>query len=298
MRSQLAIPTGQLVPGGLNANVVKLDRDSPEFSKQVGALRYQADLGRDTQLESLIVNQESDLLVVSFHGALNRKIYTLPRFERLATLSNTRFSSMFFSDPSLTWDPQIQLSWFTGWEEMNLHKLIAKWIQKAMKDLGCTRAIISGSSGGGFAALQVSRLIPESVALVFNPQTQLDKYYVSGKLRGISSQKKFLEVVYPQLLSVDGELPQDWGEKVGERASALKSYSGPIENCVLYCTSPRDFHHRQHYAPFMKAAEEAGNQDRIHTYEYDDGPGHHPPSTESFLTALEKAVTFTNQDES
>lgn len=286
------MPLEDIAPGGLTAPIVKMDYRQPRFSSELGAMRYQSEVGRGAALDSLVVNKGSDTLVVSLHGALNRKIYTLPRFERLATLKQTNFSSAYFSDPSLHLDPRIQLSWFTGWDGLDLHQIISLWIQRTANALGFEKIIVSGSSGGGFAALQIAAHIPRSLALVFNPQTELDKYYVSGKLSGMSAQENYVNVVYPNLLTADGQIPSEWGQQVGERASAVKRYAKPIDNKVLYCTSPTDFHHRQHFAPFMEAIQRGNNTGNVDVYEYSDGPGHHPPKTETFLTALDQAVNI------
>ena len=279
--------------GGLEAHTLEINSDEPLFSTGIGVCRYKAPLNDGTTLESLIVNKGSDVLVVSFHGALVRKQYELPRFERLATLGESPYSSMYFSDPSLELDRKLELAWFVGPDSINVHELCAQWIRVAAAQLGCNKIIVSGSSGGGFAALQVATYLEDAVALAFNPQTELDQYFVKGDPTRLSAQKAFLRVVYPELYrEIKDSLPAPWGAKLGRRASARSRYAAEVSNRVVYCTSPTDFHHEQHYLPFREAYLQGNAPESLKVIEYLDRPGHRPPSAQTFVEALTHAVEW------
>lgn len=281
----------QIPSGGIDVPVSEVEPSQPSFIAEEGALRYRAKLSDVADLDALLVNKGADTLVVSLHGALQRKHYQLPRFERLATLLEEPVNSMFFSDPSLCLNSRLELAWFTGWEGLNLHELMARWISEAASSIGASRIVISGSSGGGFAALQTATYIPDSLALVFNPQTRLDNYYVKGDPQRTSAQADYLKTVYPQLCGKIDGLPCAWGEKVGDKASAQTVYSKPVANRVHYWTSKNDFHHEQHYLPFIAACKDGKNLPRVKTFEYVDRPGHRPPNQEVFRRALSSATS-------
>lgn len=279
---------------GLNIDPVEVGPGLvPEFLRE-GASRYRRPFENGTYLDALLLDKGADTLIVTFHGALARGKYMLPRFERLATLRNLPVNSLFFGDPALMISDQLELAWFTGWEGIDLHAVIADWVKSAADQLGCSQVILSGSSGGGFAALQISALVEGSVAVVFNPQTRIDRYYVKGNPRNLAAQRRYVEIVHPELLGsggvVDFDFSPGWAAQLGESASVIRRYEGGFSNYVLYCTSPSDFHHEQHYRPFMEAVKAAGGSGRVESYIYDDFVGHNPPKVKTYLAALERGI--------
>ena len=156
-----------LEAGGLNAPRIKVDLIDPVFQIGTGAAIYESELPRDTKLECLAVLGEPGPLVVSFHGALLRKKYQLPRFERLNSLTHLGVNALFFSDPALYLSRRLELAWYTGWAGLELHEIIAEWINKVRQGIGAPTTLLTGSSGGGFAALQTAPFVPDSIAVVF-----------------------------------------------------------------------------------------------------------------------------------
>lgn len=130
----------------------------------LGASKYRCQLPRQTHLDAFLINKQSQVLIVALHGATDRS-KKLPRFEWMRTLRELEYSSLYFSDPCLELDEKLQLSWYTGWNEFDLYPLLAQWITKAASTVKATKILILGSSGGGLASLQISTLIPGSVAL-------------------------------------------------------------------------------------------------------------------------------------
>lgn len=277
----------------LDVNVVG---DAIDFapSDYPGATKFRGKLGRGIGLDAMLVNKESDVLLVALHGATNRKKMQLPRFEYFRTLRGTPYSSMYFSDPALELSPRLELAWFTGWLELDLYPLISEWARRAAAAIGATHIIFLGSSGGGFAALQASTYLPRSLALPFSPQTSIDNYLVQGVRLG--AQRAYMRDVMPQLIPEDGleslQPNQHYFEVLGERASTLLRYSRPQRNLVHYVQNINDPSHiEQHYLPFKETIEASANQSRVEFELQDDLPGHHPPTKEKMLSALEAAVS-------
>lgn len=195
-----AIQLSELEKDGLNAPRVSLDRvaEFPE-TQSLGATQYQHKYSEGPKLDALLVNKGSDTLVVSLHGALNRQRFTLPRYERLRTLTAYSVSSMYFTDPTLYLDDQLQLGWYTGWKGQDVQSHIAEWIIAAQKAVSASKVIISGSSGGGFGALQISSKIPGSLAVVFNPSVYIRGYLNNGEKGAHATERKYVTSVHPEL---------------------------------------------------------------------------------------------------
>lgn len=275
----------EIEQGGANVPVITFE-DAALFAPRTedGAARYAAPLGRGIDLEVLQVNRGSDVLIVAFHGALVRETTILPRFERLATLLNTEHNLLFISDPTLRLGDDLQLSWYTGWAELDLRPILAEWAIKAAKAAGAERIVFMGGSGGGFAALQVSAFVPGSTAVVFNPQTVLTRYLVEGKHMG--PQRRYVRVVMPEMAPVPIEkltLDHDWASSLGERVAAPLTYARPLENQVLYVQNSNDFSHMaDHYKPFRDAVEAGPNASHVR-FSFYDGPNAHVAQTQEVM---------------
>lgn len=296
-----AIQVSELEKGGLNAPRISLDRmaEFPE-AQPLGATQYQYTYPEGPKLDALLVNKGSDTLVVSLHGALNRQRFTLPRYERLNTLLAYPVSSLYFTDPTLYLDDQLQLGWYTGWKGQDVQSHIADWIKAAQKAVSASKVIISGSSGGGFGALQIASKIPGSLAVVFNPSVYVRGYLTNGEKGAHETERKYVTSVHPEfreLVKTNKDLEEnDWSTGLGPEISALETYSSPVQNRVLFCQTPSDWHYDQHYLPFLAAAARGENLARIRVHEYGDRVGHFPPSPIEFRTALEKGLLWVGED--
>ncbi|WP_372699758.1 DapH/DapD/GlmU-related protein [Arthrobacter sp. JSM 101049] len=258
-----------------------------EVSPAAGIHLYRRPLDKGLDLELLLENKQSDVLIVSFHGALNRNKFTLPRFERLRTLQATAHSALYFADPFLALDPKLQLAWFAGTRDIDLYPVLAAVISDISKRIGAKRIILSGSSGGGFAALQIAALLPEAIALVFNPQTEVAKYVLPNG--STYAQEHFLKTVLPEVLEQRPTIEvgrTDWTVHLGDRLSAIKRYEQDVDTRIIYFTNVHDFHHQQHFVPFRNALEKYGTLDRLKVITYDAGATHEPPTSERFLEGI------------
>lgn len=254
-----------------------------------GVTRHRHTYPDGLHLDALLVNQDSDVLVVNFHGALDRDRYIPPRFERLRTSLELPYSAIFFGDPKVGAHETVALSWY-----IDYHEVCAAWAVAAAQTIGARHIVFTGSSGGGFAALQSAAHVPGSVALPFNPQTSVHGYRTQDG--GWSTQRKYIEIFHRDLApeniwAIDFSV--DWTETLGEAFSAVRRYQRPVPNHVLYATSTIDYHHPVHLPPFLSAAEAGGNRDRVTVYEYNDGQvGHYPPTNVRFHAAVHEAVAM------
>lgn len=259
--------------------------------KREGVVKYRKRFSNSTRLDALVLNKHSDVLVVSFHGALMRKKYHLPRFEWLSTLRNAPFSSMFVSDPSLHLSKTLQLAWFTGWREVDIHKLIAEWAQRVAEASGASRIIFTGSSGGGFASLQTSHYVPGSIAAPFNAQTDIAAYLVAGSK--YTAQLQYLEAVWPDVYSKlknKTEPEPEWKLFIDDRVSAVDRYRTGMNNYIYFTQNTNDFHYENHFAPLKQAILRSHNHGRFVENLYEGEHSHRPPSKERFLASLMKIV--------
>lgn len=279
------IPSADLGIGAANAPLkVFQSLDELFFHSDVGSTRYQAPIDSGMILEGLYVNKGSDVLVVAFHGAISESMGSLPRFEWLRTLKATDYNLLFLSDPTLRLDPALRLSWYVGSPTVDLQPLLASVIGKAQRSSASSTVLLTGSSGGGFASLQISSHVPASIAVPFNSQTEISRYHRFAVSR-------FLRRAMPSLLDGDDTDNFNWSEKLGTRASATAKYMSRVENFVYYVQNSNDLHHvEEHYRPFRSSVESSPNDNRFFFEEYDGPEGHLAPARPLFLETLNRAI--------
>ncbi|MDJ0321716.1 acyltransferase [Pseudarthrobacter sp. PS3-L1] len=246
----------------------------------------------DVPFDVFVLNRGTDEILVSFHGALNRTTQEIPRFERLNTLLKLNKSIICFSDPALYLAGDLELAWFTGWSDFNVQEVAADVLRRLLKAISGTHLVLTGSSGGGFAALQVSSLIPGSVAVAFNAQTAIH-YYMNGGT-SLAAQKSYARTVWPDLISpdvTDEQLREDWTGSVSPRLSALDRYSHPVNNKVILVQNINEFQYEQHYLPMLAACARGGNLSRISTLEYAGSFNHGPPPPHIFTASVCQALS-------
>lgn len=281
------IALAELAQGGGNAPVHPFDElDFLGSARDDRAFRLREELEPGRPLDALVVNRGTDELVFSFHGALNREKTVLPRFERLNMILGHEVSGVFFGDPTLHVSPDIQLAWFTGWDGVDVHRHIARRSLEIASAVGASRLIFTGSSGGGFAALQVSALVPGSVAVAFNAQTDIANYRVNGTSWGV--QREYVRSVWPAVWDrLDPATVVEngaWAESVDDRVSAVERYSKSRRNRVYLVQNEEEFHYQDHFQPFLESALRGGN-DVIPSINR-EGKLHNPPRAETFNAVL------------
>ncbi|WP_114558974.1 alpha/beta hydrolase family protein [Desertihabitans aurantiacus] len=263
---------------------------------ELGVTKYRSPVGRGADLEALLLNQGSEVLLVSLHGATNRETVTLPRFERLRTFRGMPYSSLYFADPALQLDEGLTLAWYTGWEDLPLPDILADWVSRAAAAVGARKVVFMGGSGGGFACLQVSPRVPGSVAIPINPQTAIPRYVPGGSWR---PARNYIRTVMPHLTPPEGleAITTEWGDPAGDRLNVVERYRTPQPNRVLYVQNLNDHTHiGDHYELFRRAVAEAGVEgERVRYFEYDGPHRHAVPDWELTSGVLRQALAWLDE---
>lgn len=292
------IPYVDIAPRAANVPTVSLPSvDQFAGHSAPGALKYEAPLGRGINLEALLLNKQSDTLIVAFHGAVLRTKTELPMFERLTSFGTLDESLMIFSDPTLRLADNLDLSWYTGWDDMDPRPIMAEWATRAAAATGAKRIVFWGSSGGGFASLQVSSYAPGSIAVAMNPQIELNGYLVEGT--GPGPLRRYVNVVWPHLAPVpirELDDTHDWHSTLGDRVSVAKRYENPIDNRVLFVQNRNDHSHiDRHHGVFKHSVENGPNREHV-VFDYYDGPSSHAgPSKQRIFDALNTGLEWAKQ---
>lgn len=273
-------------------------KDAPHYqipvldavSPAAGTAQYSYRLDPDFSLDFLLSNRASNTLVVSLHGAVDRSRGSLPRFEWFKSLNATNYSCLFLSDPGLNAHPDLRLGWFLGNNSLNLHEELAQIIQTIKAKVGASKVILLGLSGGGFAALQISRLIHGSTALVFNPRTEIPVVLPDGSIWW--TFYFFLKNVAPEIAPAKAQAKylEDFQKSpMSYRLSARSSFSNPTNNKILYYTNVDEPYHLEECIPFKTALHSAND---VTFVEYSAGKAHTAPSPDLFQSAIKRAASI------
>lgn len=132
-------------------------------------------------------NNESDRLAVIFHGAVQaQKIarLALPIFAGLKIPLGMEVDRLLFSDATMATHRELRLGWFSGTESYDFAQRIDQILAKVTSIKIFNRVLLLGGSQGGFAALRASHRLDNSVALVWNPQTRVQDFFIKSHLSG------------------------------------------------------------------------------------------------------------------
>ena len=127
-------------------------------------------------IDLLVSPGASDTTIFFFHGAIERH-FTLPVLSGLGISGGLEANRVFISDPSLVLDEGLLLGWYAGnHKQPELQQSLVRIFNKIITSLHSKRTVFFGGSGGGFASLYFASHFQSSLALVFNPQTNISKY--------------------------------------------------------------------------------------------------------------------------
>ncbi|GGC89965.1 hypothetical protein GCM10011512_16160 [Tersicoccus solisilvae] len=246
-----------------------------------GATLVAADLG-PLVLPVAYGRGTSDTLTVRFHGAVNRTKSTLPLFQGLTSDLGKADSFAIFQDPSLDLDRGMTLSWYLGTPDVDLHRQMAAWIDRVAQLTGSRRVLLTGSSGGGFTALQVAAWLEDATVLAFNPQTDVEAYFAPSAERALRTC----------LRTSVGNVPAD----LRRRVSVIDRYR-EVERLprILYVQNERDQHHVEHHlAPFRAMLEDVhpAHSDRVRFIPVDWGQGHVAATAPRYAHYRQQALEF------
>ncbi|MGO2031357.1 MAG: ATP-grasp fold amidoligase family protein [Glutamicibacter ardleyensis] len=273
-----------------NPSVISVT-DTPGPSR----FRYRWEEG---ELHSLLINKKSETLVVSFHDAVDRKKSKLPRFEGLESLINEDSSSMYFSDPTLYLSDTLTVSWFTGWRTVDMQRLIAGWIMQVVCQLNIKNVVLCGTSSGGFAAMQISSFIPNSVALAFNADSSISNQRDNAK--AVHLANNYVQSVRPELFSnmeTDRQARHIFSSKeyFDDRVSVFDRYLHKMNNYALIVSNEEDTRHEHHHLPLMEMLKDNQEPGRYRSYTYSDNNNLTFFASECSSRYLAEAVAWSEQ---
>lgn len=207
--------------------------------------------------------RQGDVLTVLFQGAVDRAKVRVPIFLRWRyQLELEAGPTLAFADPTLDLSTSLRLGWYLGTESLDLAPILAETVKTVAESLGVRNIVLAGSSGGGFAALQVGAHIPDSFVVAMSPQTDLRRY--SPRLVNAATEPAFGLRKAPESGYL---LPRI---NVIERMRRLKAHPR-----VVLVSNPGDtIHVRHHEGPLRAHYEESGLSDSMTTVDVDLGSGH------------------------
>lgn len=205
---------------------------------------------------------DGDTLTVLFHGAVDRARTSLPLFQRFRFQKELQAGpTVAFGDPTLDLARELRLGWYLGHERVDLAPAIARAVQEIARSLGTSKVVLQGSSGGGFAALQVGAHLPGSHVVAMNPQTDLRRYNV---------------VAYrAAMIAAFGVRELDATSSLVPRIDVMRRVDelGAEMNVTLVMNSGDLFHEKAHAAP-LRAFLRGRAATFLDEIRYDLGPGH------------------------
>lgn len=252
-----------------------------EFTPAPGLVAlYPVDVA-DMRLWTLAGRRRGRRLAVGFHGAADRSTTEYLYFERVTSRKEAPWSFLLLCDATLVQDAEMGLGWFLGSAETDLIDVVEQLTARMACLAGASEVAVTGGSGGGFAALQLSGRMPRSIALVFAPQTVLWRYHEDDWARASAA--------------VFGHGDPTADLRIQERASVIPRYLRGTTNLVDYVINQGDTHHVvEHCAPFagLFGLDPRGGRSRdgrVQILPIDLGDGHLPVPRELFEDRLVRA---------
>lgn len=230
-------------------------------------------------IDLLVSPTASDTTIFFFHGAIEQH-FTLPVLSGLGISGAVDANRVFVSDPSLVLDDNLMLAWYAGnRQQPNLQTVLTNVLRKVAESLGSKKVVFFGGSGGGFASLYFASQFEDSLALVFNPQTNIAKYFEHAvrdfavKGFGIGRESR------DPLLHLPAEVVTD----------VCEIYTTPRRATVAYLQNQKDaMHVETHLAPFLESLHEDID---LLLLEEPWRDGHSPPPKELLTKVLDLAAS-------
>lgn len=208
-------------------------------------------------LDMLFVDRGADTTVVVFHAAVPGSVSTVPVFSGLGLTAPHDVNLLAISDPGLVQD--LRLAWFTGTRAKRLQHTLPRMIDhyRLTTDIG-ENLVLFGASGGGFASIHYSCLLPGSLGIAINPQTNIGNYYKNA---------------------VGAYVRSAWGVDSIEGVRAMTDLREmPVTSgaTIAYIQNSTDAHHiERHMLPWVDGL--GDGRQRVWSLMDDWGPGHQPP---------------------
>lgn len=246
--------------------------------------------GKQINYDFLLSAVHGTVLLCHFHANAPRGGIdgTPPFFSGLGVTSEITTSMFIPSDPTLALDASLTLAWHLGCEGIRLQAITVSIVRKLQTIWHAPRVVTWGGSGGGFAAIRIAKDVPNSIALVWNPQTDIAKYEQS-------QVNCYLRIAF-STIAPDGTVPSD-----REQFPSLctDDFRDGYKGYILYLQERTDWHVEAHLEPFLASfckktlTDISGSSNfsgfvNDHLYLHLDhwGDGHVPPSKDVLSNAL------------
>ncbi len=181
-----------------------------------------------------------DVLVVIFHGAMDRATRTIPRFQSFIPETGSAHQ-LSIADETLSVSDDLAAAWYAGSEDFAFQSILPDLLKAFAKRIGTPRRIYVGGSSGGYAALYYSWADENSLCVAVNPQTKIEDYIPRVK-------KKYFDRAWPNATSLD-EIKQQC------EIDLSTLYAKSFDNTVIYVQSTGDMRHfSSQMPPFLTAA--------------------------------------------
>lgn len=215
-------------------------------------------------LPALIEPHPGNVLTVMFHGALNRTKSKLPVFQRMAVQRELEAGPILgLSDATLDLGENLRLGWYMGVGDLDLTTSIADLIRAVASKMGVDHVVLQGNSGGGFAAMHVAAQLPEAHSVVFNPQTDIRRYFPAQTIR-------IYETVFGHR-SEPTATRQRMRLSVGDRVRA----TGTLGASLTFVSNTGDeLHVTEHEKPLLETLSKLDVPTVVHREELYLGEGH------------------------
>ncbi|MEJ5998037.1 hypothetical protein [Corynebacterium sp. H130] len=208
-------------------------------------------------LDIMVENRSASTTIVIFHGAVNPNETSLPLFVGKNTVADVDANVVYVCEPAL--ERGSSIGWYAGIEGTTLQDDLVRIIAHVQDSIpNAKHLVFFGPSAGGFAALYYSHCFPGSLAVVGNPQTNINRYYANAV-------KMYRDACWSGNELADSNCTFDLTEL----------YAQSFPNFVAYFQNQDDdFHIANHLNPWRDAV--ANHDDRWKLVLGDWGEGHSP----------------------
>ena len=213
---------------------------APEVQSGVHSVPIGEFAGKQVNYDFLLTVRPGTVLLCHFHGNAPQGGVDSPVFTGFGVTSSITTSMFIASDPVLALDANLTLAWHFGCKGIPLQAITVSIVRKLQTILHAPRVVAWGGSGGGFATIRVVKDVPNAIALVWNPQTNIAKFLPEPVIR-------YLRIAFPTI-ATDGPIPSD-----GEQFPSLctEAFRDGYQGRIVYLQESSDWHVGAHLDPFV-----------------------------------------------
>ncbi|PMD06629.1 hypothetical protein [Brevibacterium paucivorans] len=246
-----------------------------EFRRDYDATTERADIRVGGQLISISASvRVGKPLVVVLHGRKSENV-RLPYLLGENIVKGIDCSRLSISDPSLWMNSDLSLSWFAGnYMMQNYQEIQADLVEIVAEACDASGILFLGGSGGGFAGIEAAGRITNSRALVWNPQTSIDKYY----RRFVDEYKN---ICWPSGMDYGKRNVTDLIENYGKCGSQA-------DRVYILQNASDEFHLENHMRP-LESATKADSRFKYFVGSW--GDGHVPPPKDVISKTISLALS-------